>query len=249
MTKRKTRRSTKVPRTPASTGSEDEADGIEQVVEATVHDPAPSPDVQQGAPGFAALDDVLVPVVPPAGLQADQDAVTEELAGARSEVENDNANNTAPRGTETDEEEIYPVAPDGGSPVRERMAIPPPPTPEESDHDAGADDRDEPPRPQRTVHDRDERRRVAEPQLARAGVRARTSRGTDPYPTHEGFKTVPVGPHDRVGNQIATAGPGRPKTVRVDAEGRILDPYYFGTHGPLPRFCFRLQVHPRTEQG
>ena len=145
MTKRKTRRSTKVPTTPASTGLEDEADGTEQVVEATVHDPAPSPDVQQGAPGVAALDDVLVPVVPPEGLQADQDAVIEELAGADSEAENDNTNNTAPRGAETDEEEIYPVAPVGGSPVRERMEISPPPTPEESDHDVRVDDRDEPP--------------------------------------------------------------------------------------------------------
>ena len=238
-----------MPRTPASTGSEDEADGTEQVVEATVHDPAPSSDVQQGAPGFAAPDDVLVPVVPPEGLQADQDVVPEELAGAHSEAENDNANNTAPRGTETDEEEIYPVAPVGGSPIRERREISPPPTPEESDDDAGAGDRNEPPPPQRTVRDRDEHRRVVEPQLARDEVRARGPRGTDLLPTHEGIRTVPVSPHDRVGNRIATAGPGRPKTVRVDAEGRILDPYYFGTHGPLPRFCLRLQVHPRTEQG
>ena len=101
MTKRKTRRSTKVPSTPAGTGSEDEADGTEQVVEATVHGPAPSPDVQQGAHGSVALNDVVVPVVPPEGLQADQDAVFEELAGAGSEAENDNANNTAPRGADT----------------------------------------------------------------------------------------------------------------------------------------------------
>ena len=129
-----------MPSTPASTGSEDEADGTEQVVEATVHGPAPSPDVQQGAHGVAALDDVVVPVVPPEGLQADQDAVFEELAGAGSEAENDNANNTAPRGADTDEEEIYPVAPVGGSPVRERMETLPPPSPEESDHDVGVDE-------------------------------------------------------------------------------------------------------------
>ena len=91
---RRTRRSTKLPTTPASTGSEGEADVEEQVVEATVHVPAPSPDVQQGATGVGALDDVLVPVDPPGGLQADQDAV-EELAHADSEVENDNTNNTA----------------------------------------------------------------------------------------------------------------------------------------------------------
>ena len=234
-----------MPSTPAGTGSEDEADGTEQVVEATVHGPAPSPDVQQGAHGSVALNDVVVPVVPPEGLQADQDAVFEELAGAGSEAENDNANNTAPRGADTDEEEIYPVAPVGGSPVGERMETLPPPSPEESDQDVGVDDRDEPPRPQRGARDRDEHRRVAEPQLVRDG----TPRGTDPYPTYGGFRTVPVSPHDRVGNQLAPAVPGRPKTIRVDAEGRILDPYYYGTHGPLPRFCFRLQVHPRTEQG
>ena len=144
---RKTRRSTKVPKTPASTGSEDEADGTEQVVKATVHDPAPPPDVQQGAPGVAAVGDVVVPMVPPEGLQADQNAIIEELTGTDSEAENDNMNNTAPRGAETDEEEIYPVAPAEGSPTRERMEISPPPTPEESDHEVGIDDRDEPPRP------------------------------------------------------------------------------------------------------
>ena len=215
MTKRKTRRSTKVPTTPASTGSEDEADGAEQVAEATVHALAPSPDVQQGAHGVAALDDVVVPVVPPEGLQADQDAIVEELAGAGSETENNNANNTAPRGADTDEEEIYPVSPVGGSPLRERMETLPSPTPGESDRDVEVDGRDEPPRPQWRVRDRDEHRRVVEPQLARDGVRNRVPRGTDPYPIHEGFRTVPVSSHDRIGNQLAPAVPGRPKTIRV----------------------------------
>ena len=144
---RRTRRSTKVPTTPASTGSEDEADGTEQVVKATVHDPAPPPDVQFTSTGVEALDDVLVPVEPPEGLQADQDAVIEELAGADSEVENDNMNNTAPRGTETGEEEIFPVAPAVGSPMRERMEISPPRSPEELDHEIGIDDRDRNGRP------------------------------------------------------------------------------------------------------
>ena len=67
------------------------------------------------------------PWYPPEGLQADQDAIIEELAGADSEAENDNMNNTAPRGAETEEEEIYPVAPVEGSPIRERMEISPPP--------------------------------------------------------------------------------------------------------------------------
>ena len=183
------------------------------------------------------------------GLQADQDVVIKELAGADSEVENDNMNNTAPRGTETEEEEIFPVPPAVGSPAREIMEIPPPRTPEESEPETEIGDRDDRPRPQRKVCDRNERRRVVEPELMRDGVRNRATRAINPYPVYEGIRTVPVSPHDRVGNQISTAGPGQPKTVQVDAEGRILDPRYYGTHGPLPRFCFRLQVHPGTEHG
>ena len=233
---RKTRRSTKVPKTPASTGSEGEADSVKQVVEATVHVPAPSPDVQQGAAGVGALDDVLVPVDPPVGLQADQDAVSEELAGADSKVENDNMNNTAPRGMETEEEEIFPVLPAERSPARERMETPPPCTPEESGPETEIDDCDEGPQPRRKVRNRDECRRVVELELVRDGVRVGAPRVANPYPVHEGIRTVPVSPHDRIGNEISAAGPGRPKTVRIDAEGRILDPRYYGTHGPLPRF-------------
>ena len=125
------------------------------------------------------------------------------------------------------------------------METPPPRTPEESDPETRMDDRNRRPRPQREVRDRDERGRVVEPELVRDGVRNGAPRMVNPYPTYEGIRTVPAHHgYRRVRNEET---PASPKTVRVDADGRMLDPRYYGTHGPLPRFCFRLQVHPGSD--
>ena len=215
---RRTRRSTKVPKTPASTGSDGEADVEEQVVEATVHDPAPSSNVQQGAAGVGALSDVLVPVVPPVGLQADQDPVTRELSSANSEVENDNMNNTALKGIETDEEEIFPIPPAERSPAGERMETPPPRTPEESGPETKIEDQ---PQPRRPAHDCNELRCVVELELVRDGLRSgvavvareESPRMVYPEPVYEGIRTVPVPHHNGVGREGFAAGPGRAKMV------------------------------------